>query len=61
MQHVSEVVAGLDVVRVIPTMGSGNGTGAPGSTGSAKVTKPHPPRGGVHQNIGVHESTGSTI
>eukprot|EP00972_Heterocapsa_arctica_P079318 11691564-Heterocapsa_arctica.AAC.1 len=32
MQHVAEVVAGLDAASVIPTKSSGNGTGASDST-----------------------------
>eukprot|EP00972_Heterocapsa_arctica_P016688 2461078-Heterocapsa_arctica.AAC.1 len=60
MQHVASVVAGTDVVSIKPTQSSGNGTGAPGSTGAAKVTKAPPPRGGYPQNIGARESTGPT-
>eukprot|EP00972_Heterocapsa_arctica_P091650 13518180-Heterocapsa_arctica.AAC.1 len=39
MQHVAEVVAGIDVVIIKPTKSSGNSTGAPGSTGAATATK----------------------
>eukprot|EP00972_Heterocapsa_arctica_P028693 4221437-Heterocapsa_arctica.AAC.1 len=59
MQHVAEVVAGLDVVD-IPTKSSGQGTGTSDSTGPPKCTKAPPPRGGVRQNIGASDSIGST-
>eukprot|EP00972_Heterocapsa_arctica_P044356 6548802-Heterocapsa_arctica.AAC.1 len=58
MQHVAEVVAGTDVVSIKPTKSAGSGTGPPGRTSAAKVTKVPPPRGGAPQNIGAHESTG---
>eukprot|EP00972_Heterocapsa_arctica_P069576 10280469-Heterocapsa_arctica.AAC.1 len=59
MQHVAEVVAGIDVVIVIPTKSSGHGTGASDTTGSATGIKAPPQRGGVPQNIGASDSTGS--
>eukprot|EP00972_Heterocapsa_arctica_P085632 12620581-Heterocapsa_arctica.AAC.1 len=53
MQHVAERVAGLlDVVSIIHT------TTNPGARESTRPIAP-PPRGGVPQNIGASDSTGS--